>query len=66
MLYYLGRYRDFAPIVALFLAEDEQKCFKKVKKIPEADWQRAETLSKAYRENYPQTTRNGFFYLYRQ
>ncbi|MCM1259334.1 MAG: hypothetical protein NC182_00120 [Prevotella sp.] len=64
--HYLGRYRDFNPIVALFLADDEQKCAKKVEKIPEEDWKIIERLSKDYREKYPQTARNGFFYLYKQ
>lgn len=60
---YLNRYRDFIPIVALFLSRNESFLKNQTNLFNESTWQVVKEKASEYTKKHPDLYRNGFFYL---
>ena len=60
---YLNRYRDFIPIVTLFLSSNESFLKNQTNLFDESTWQTVKEKAYEYTKNHPNLYRNGFFYL---
>ncbi len=58
-----GNFSDFLPIVQLFLAKHDEKIMERTKLFDEARWARVKELTDAYRNEHPNTARDGFCYF---
>lgn len=57
------QYRDFTPIVALFVCQNEKHYNRKVKSIEDDEWERLDKMTDVYLEKKTYEVRNGFKYL---
>ena len=60
---YLKRYRNFIPIVQLFLASDDEWIRSRIFLFDKERWDRVEALTKDHLEKHPGITRQGFYYF---
>jgi hypothetical protein len=54
-----GQYRNFAPLIAEFLSGDETAIRKRKSAIPAEEWTRAESLGRAYLNQFGEKARDG-------
>ncbi len=57
------QYRDFMPIVQLFLGKKDEYINSKVNLFNAAVWDRLNMLANKYLEDHPNTARHGFYYF---
>ena len=58
---YSGRYRNFMPIVQLFLASNDEEITGRISLFGESRWRRVEELSAEYLKKHPGLSRDGFY-----
>ncbi len=60
---YMHRYRNFLPVVQLFLASDDEWIRTRIFLFDAERWSRVEALTKDYLERHPGVQREGFYYF---
>ncbi len=63
---YYNRYRDFIPVLTLFLADNEKYLRRKPNIFGEDVWKTVCEKAEEYSQKHPDLFRNGFFYLFRE
>lgn len=59
-----GKWMDLLPVLPVFLTEDEGTVRKKVDELDEALWERAERQIERHWTEYPEFTRDGFWFTH--